>query len=123
MKKKALIIGSILVLLFIFIGQGFVAFYLGGKEEILKTAALINNMCNAKGSCPVTLEGWQGESGKLRKGPMLYMATPVPGSQNNEKSLTPHSFRLIYVMSFPADDWFEVQGGVGKNITSGWTGR
>jgi len=104
-------------------GQGFVAFYLGGKEEILKTATIINSLCNASGSCPVTLEGWQGESGKLRKGQMLYMTTPVSGSGNNETGLNPQSFRLIYVMSFPTDDWFEVQGGVGKNITSRWTGR
>ena len=123
MKKKTLIIGSILLLLFIFIGQGFVAFYLGGKEEILKTAAIINDACNAGGSCPATLEGWQGENGKLRKGQMLYMTTPVPGGGNNETSLKPQSFRLIYMMSFPTDDWFEVQGGVGRKVTSGWTGR
>lgn len=123
MKKKILIISSILILLFIFIGQGFVAFYLGGKEEILKTAAIINNLCNASNSCPVALEGWHGENGKLRKGQMLYMTTPIPGSGNNETNLQPQSFRLIYVMSFPTDDWFEVQGGVGKKITSGWTGR
>jgi hypothetical protein len=54
---------------------------------------------------------------------MLYMTTPLPGSEHNEMSRKPQSFRLIYVMTFPTDDWFEVQGGVGKKVTSGWTGR
>lgn len=120
---KTLIISSILLILYLFIGHGFVEFYFGGKKEILQTATLINNLCNANGSCPLLLEGWEGENGKLRKGRMLYIPTPIPGSENNEQSIKPQSFRLIYVMPFPPDDWFEVQGGVGKKITSGWTGR
>lgn len=127
MKKKTVVktltIGSILLMLCLFIGQGIVEFYFSGKKEILQTAALINDLCNANGSCPVMLERWEGENGRLRKGRMLYMTTPIPGSENNEKSLKPQSFRLIYVMTFPPDDWFEVQGGVGKKVTSGWTGR
>lgn len=118
--RTLLIISSILLILFLFIGHGFVDFYFGGKKEILQTATLINDMCNANGSCPLSLEGWEGENGKLRKGPMLYITTPIPGS---EKSLKPQSFKLIYVMAFPPDDWFEVQGGVGKKVTSSWTGR
>ena len=120
---KTLTIGSILFLLCLFIGQGIIEFYFSGKKEILQTAALINNLCNDNGSCPLVLESWEGENGRLRKGRMLYIATPLPGSENNEKSLKPQSFRLIYVMTFPADDWFEVQGGIGKIVTSGWTGR
>ncbi|MRR57067.1 MAG: hypothetical protein EG824_02465 [Deltaproteobacteria bacterium] len=120
---KTLIISSILLMLYLFIGHDFVKFYFGGKKEILQTAALINDLCNASGSCPLMLESWEGENGRLRKGRMLYMTTPIPGSENNEKSLKPQSFRLIYVMNFPTDDWFEVQGGVGKKVTSGWTGR
>ncbi len=127
MKKKTivktLIIGSILLILYFFIGQGFVEFYFGGKKEILQTAVLINDLCNANGSCPLMLENWEGENGRLRKGRLLYIATPIQGSENNEKSLKPQSFKLIYVMTFPPDDWFEVQGGVGKKVTSGWTGR
>jgi len=120
---NTLIISSILLTMYLLIGHGFVEFYFGGKKEILQTAALINNLCNAKGSCPLMLESWEGENGRLRKGQMLYITTPIPGSENNEKSIKPQSFRLIYVMSFPTDDWFEVQGGVGKKVTSGWTGR
>jgi len=120
---KTLIMGSILLTLYLFIGHGFVEFYFDGKKEILQTANLINNLCNAKGSCPLMLESWEGENGRLRKGQMLYITTPIPGSENNEKSIKPQSFRLIYVMSFPTDDWFEVQGGVGRKVTSGWTGR
>lgn len=120
---NTLIIGSILLILYFFIGHGFVKFYFGGKKEILQTAALINNLCNESGSCPLMLENWEAENGKLRKGRILYITTPIPGNENNEKSLKPQSFRLIYVMNFPTDDWFEVQGGVGKKVTSGWTGR
>lgn len=120
---KTLIMGSILLTLYLFIGHGFVEFYFYGKKEILQTANLINKLCNAKGSCPLMLESWEGENGRLRKGQMLYITTPMPGSENNEKSIKPQSFRLIYVMSFPTDDWFEVQGGVGRKVTSGWTGR
>lgn len=127
MKKKTvvktLIIGTILLIFYLFIGHGFVEFYFGGKKEILQTAALINKLCNANGSCPLTLVNWEGENGRLRKGRNLYIATPIPGSENNEKSLKPQSFKLIYVMAFPPDDWFEVQGGVGKKVTSGWSGR
>jgi len=119
---NTLIISSILLTLYLFIGHGFVRFYFNGKNEILQTAAFINDLCNASGSCPLILENWEGENGRLRKGPMLYIAAPVPGSENNEKSLKSQSFRLIYVMNFLPDDWFEVQGGVGKKITSGWTG-
>ena len=120
---NTLIISSILLFLYLFIGHGFVEFYFGGKNEILQAAARINRLCNDHGSCPLVIEGWEGENGKLRKSRMLYVATPTPGRENNEKSLNPQSFRLIYVMTFPPDDWFEVQGGVGKTVTSGWTGR
>ena len=120
---RSLIIGSILFTFYLFIGHGFVEFYFSGKKEILKNASIINNLCNANGSCPLILESWQGENGRLRKGQMLYMTAPLPGSEHNEKSLKPQSFRLIYVMPFLTDDWFEAQGGVGMQVTSGWTGR
>ena len=127
MKKKTvartLVIGSVLLLVYLFAAQGLVEFYFGGKIEILQAAELINNLCNADGSCPLKLEGWQAENGRLRKGRLLYIPAPVPGSETAEKSRKPQAFRLIYEMPFPADDWFEVQGGVGKKVTSGWTGR
>lgn len=120
---KTLTIGSVLFMLCLFIGQGIVEFYFSGKKEMLQMAALVNNLCNDNGSCPLLLESWEGENGRLRKGRMLYMTTPIHGSEKNEKSLKPQSFKMIYVMAFPPDDWFEVQGGVGKEVTSGWTGR
>lgn len=127
MKRKTavntLIICSVFLVLYLFVGHGFVKFYSGGKKEILQTASHINDLCNASGSCPSMLEGWQGENGRLRKGQMLYIPAPAPESGNSEKSPKPQSFRLIYMMSFPTDDWFEAQGGVGKKVTSGWTGR
>lgn len=127
MKRKTvvntLIISSILLITYIFIGHGFVEFYFGGKKDILQTAAFINDQCNANGSCPLTLENWRGENGRLRNGQKMYIVNPSPAGDNNQDSLKPKSFRLIYVMAFPPDDWFEVQGGVGKNVTSGWTGR
>jgi hypothetical protein len=127
MKMKTvvntLMISSILLFLYLFIGQGIVEFYFSGKKEILQTAALINNLCNDHGSCPLVIESWEGENGRLRKGRMMYVAVRPPGSEKNEKNVNPQSFKLIYVMTFPPDDWFEVQGGVGKTVTSGWTGR
>jgi len=127
MKKKTVVktltMGSILLLFCLFMGQGIVEFYFSGKKELLQTAALINDLCNANGSCPLMLESWDGENGRLRKGRMLYMTTPVPGSENDGKRLKPQTFRLIYVMAFPPDDWYEVHGGVGKKVISGWTGR
>lgn len=127
MKMKTvvntLIISSILLILYIFVGHDFVEFYFGGKKDILQTAAHINDQCNANGSCPLTLENWSGEKGRLKSGRKMYITIPDPVNENNENSLKPKSFRLIYVMTFPPDDWFEVQGGVGKNVTSGWTGR
>lgn len=127
MKKKTvvrtLVIGSVLLMVYLFVAQGLVEFYLGGKKEMLQAADLINNLCSADGSCPLVLEGWEGENGRLRKGRLLYIPAPGPGSENTEKSPKPQAFRLIYVMTFPSDDWFEVQGGVGKKVTAGWTGR
>lgn len=120
---NTLIVSSILLMFYVFIGHGFVKFYFSGKKEMLQTAALINDLCNASGTCPLMLESWEGENGRLRKGQILYVTTPITGSENNDKSPKPQSFRLIYVMTFPPDDWFEVQGGVGKKVTSGWTGR
>lgn len=120
---NTLIISSILLTVYFLTGHNFVEFYWGGRNEILQTGTLISNLCNARGSCPLMLEGWEGENGRLRKGRMLYIAAPIPGGENNEKGLKPQSFRLIYVMPFPPDDWFEVQGGVGKKVTSGWTSR
>jgi len=120
---NTLVIGSILLMVYFFVGHGFAKFYFSGKKEILQTAAQINGLCNARGACPVMLDNWKGENGRLRMGQMLYMTTPLPGSEINEMSRKPQAFRLIYVMSFPTDDWFEVQGGVGKKVTSGWAGR
>jgi len=117
------IISFILLILYLFIGHGFVEFFFCGKKEIQQTAAFINNTCNANGSCPLMIESWEGKNGRLKKGRMLYITTPIPVSENNGKSPVPQSFRLIYVMPLLTDDWFEVQGGVGKKVTSGWTGR
>ena len=117
------VVGSILLILYAFIGHAFVEFYFGGKTEILNAGVQFNNLCNANGACPLTLEGWKGENGRLNKGRMLYIVPRVQGSEDNEKNTKPQTFKLIYRMAFPPDTWFEVQGGVGKNVTSGWTGR
>lgn len=127
MKAKAirntLVVGSLLLVLYVFVGHGFVEFFIGGKDKIIKTADHINNLCNTNGSCPLTLDGWTGDNGRLRKGQMLYIATQAHLNDHAEMSHKPQSFKLVYVMAFPQDDWFEVQGGVGKTVTSGWTGR
>ena len=43
----------------------------------------------------------------------------VADSAESKQSQT---FKLVYCFFMP-DNWFEVQGGVGKKVTSGWTGR
>lgn len=100
-------------------------FYLGGKTEILEVAARINKLCNDNGACPVTLEGWE-ESGRgsttQRQNNMLYFKTSGESSKDGNKSKASDEFRLVYRF-FEPDHWFEVDGGVGKTITSGWKSR
>lgn len=121
--RNTLIAGSILLAIYVLVGHGFVEYFLNGKDEMIKTADQINNLCNANGSCPLTLEGWSGENGRLRKGQMLYIAAQAQENEIEGMSHKPQSFKLVYVMSVPQDDWFEVQGGVGRSVTSGWAGR
>ncbi len=124
MKKimNILIGGFILLILYFFAGHDFVKFYSGGQAEIIETAAHINELCDTNGSCPTTLEGfqkWDSGSGELSKGNMLYFVTPGEGGKDDDKGIKHKEFRLIYRFFMP-DKWFEVQGGVGKNLTSGW---
>ena len=129
MKMKTLIntliIASILLILYFFVGHDFVKFFFGGKTEILEAAEHINKLCNANGSCPKTLEGWQvrgSGSKRLFKGNMIYFVTPGAGSKDSGKSEKYQDFRLVYRFFLP-DDWFEAQVGVGKKVTSGWESR
>jgi hypothetical protein len=129
MKKKSivniLIISSILLILYFFVGHDFVKFYVGGKAEILNTAAEINKQCNADGACPTSLEGWQvrrDEPLMLSKGNMLYFVTTDKEDKDGDKGMKNQSFKLVYRFFMP-DDWFEVQGGVGKQVISGWKSR
>ncbi|MDZ4163489.1 MAG: hypothetical protein U1C55_00010 [Smithellaceae bacterium] len=128
MKRKSvvntLIIGSILLMFYVFAGHDFFKFYFSGKEEIIEAGEHINKICNANGSCPTTMERWQkSDSGNhLLKGNMLYyvdFGQEIKGSSKMGKNQT---FKIVYSFFMP-DDWFEVQGGVGKKVTSGWTGR
>jgi hypothetical protein len=129
MKKKTvlntLIIGSIFLILYFFVGHDFVKFYFGGKTKILEAAAHINKLCNANGSCPTTLEGWQvwkDGSETLFKDNMLYFVKPDEESKDNDKNKEYRSFRLAYRFFMP-DHWFEAQGGVDRQVTSGWKSR
>jgi hypothetical protein len=129
MKKKAvvntLIIGSILLILYPFVGHDFVKFYCGGKTEILEAGTHINKLCNADGSCPEILEGWQvwiSGSKTLFKDNMMYYVTPGEAGKQNDNGKKHQEFRLVYRFFMP-DHWFEVQGGVGKQVTSGWKSR
>ena len=129
MKKKtvlnALLIGSILLICYYFAGHHFATFYFGGKTAMLETAAHINKLCNTNGTCPTTLEGWQvrrNGSETLFKDNMLYFVTSGEGGKDSDQRKKHQSFRLVYRFLIP-DDWFEVQGGVGKKVTSGWKSR
>jgi hypothetical protein len=119
-----LIVGFILFLLYLFLGQGSTEFNSGGKKEILESGARINELCNTNGSCPTTLEGWEkwGSGVELSKGNMLYFVTPTEEGEGKDKIKKFQEFRLVYRFFMP-DKWFEVQGGVGKKVTSGWKNR
>lgn len=120
MKMKsagnALIVGSILLILYVFIGHDFVKFHLGGKTEMLELAEQISRQCNAEKACPPSLPGWQpyGNSA-LARGNMLYFLNTESGDQHQ-------SFRLVYRFSMP-DDWFEAEGGVDRQVSAGWKSR
>lgn len=121
MKMKsvgnALIVGSILLIAYVFAGHDYVSFYLGGKAELLEAAESINRQCAANGACPTELPGWQpwGDGRALAKGNMLYFASKEAGDK-------PQTFRLVYRFFMP-DDWFEAAGGVDKPVTAGWKSR
>ncbi len=122
---NTLIIGSIILILYAVVGHGFVIFYFKGKTEILETAEQINELCNANGSCPTNPLGWQvGEYGRKVpfKNSMLYIADPNEVSNDSHNSKKYLTFRLVYQFFMP-DHWFEVQGGVNKEITSDWQSR
>ncbi len=114
---NTIIIGAIVLLLYSIVGHDFVKFYLGGQAEILETAANINKLCNDAGTCPAQLEGWQpqGDGGMLSNGNLLYLPLPIDG---NDKGKTHQAFKLIYRFFLP--EWFEVQGGVNRELTTEW---
>lgn len=120
-----LIIASVVMLAYLFVGNGFTEFYFGGKTEMLEVAKRVNKLCNDNGSCPASLEGWQARGSKavpLVNGNMLYFVIADENSSHGAKSKEYKGFRLIYSFFMP-DDWFEVEGGVGKPISSGWKSR
>lgn len=122
---NGLIVGAIALVLYAFAGHDFVKFYLGGKSEMVASAMQINMQCNAQRACPTTLEQWQvrGTGGAtLFKGNMLYFVTPGEGGAESEQGMGHQGFRLVYRFFMP-DSWFEVQGGVGRQVTSGWKSR
>jgi len=53
---------------------------------------------------------------------MLYFVDADEESTDGVARKQQQTFRLVYRFSLP-DDWYEVRGGVGKNITAGWAGR
>ena len=119
---NSLIIGSILLILYVFAGHSFVKFYTGGKADILEAGVQINKLCNSNGACPTTMDGWQpsfSNSDMLYKDNMVYFVSSDEGVDKGKKYQT---FRLVYRFIMP-DDWFEVQGGVGKSVTSDWKSR
>lgn len=118
---NVLIIGSICLILYFFMGRNYVNF---NETEILETAASINKQCNENGACPETLEGWKiwrsGEKTLIKNG-MLYYISSGDGDKGADKSKDRNAFRLVYGLGL--DDWFEAQGGVGKKVTSGMRSR
>lgn len=121
--KNIVIIGSIFLIFYAMVGSQLVNFYFWGKKSILSTGEEINNLCNEQGVCPKKLIGWHEErAGLLRKDSMLYFYSTDKDSEVKDDNLGPQTFRIVYEMPL-TDNWFEVQGGVGKEITSGWESR
>jgi len=105
------------------IGSQFVDFYFGGKESILSAGEEINKLCNEQGACPQKLIGWNKErDGLLRKGSMLYFFSTDKNFEEKDDNSGPQTFKIVYVMTMP-DNWFEVRGGVGRELASGWESR
>lgn len=122
---NGLIVGTIVLILYAFAGHDFVKFHLGGKSEMVAEAKSINALCNAQGSCPASLDAWQASSTggeALFKGNMVYFVTTEEGPADSEQGRQRQRFRLVYRFFMP-DSWFEVRGGVGMQVTSGWSNR
>lgn len=121
---KILIISATLLVVYIFAGHDVVSFYAGGKAEILEAGNRINALCNAHGACPSTLEGWEKSSAgaSLSQGRMLYFVDSGEDGTDGGARKNHQSFKLVYRFSVP-DDWYEVKGGVGKQVAAGWAGR
>lgn len=121
---KLLMIVAALLLVYVFAGHDIVRFYAGGKAEILEAGNQINALCNAYGACPTTLDGWETSAAgtSLAKGAMLYFVDAGEGGKGNGIGKKNQTFKLVYRFIMP-DDWYEVKGGVGKQVTAGWTGR
>ena len=116
---NTIVIGAIIILLYTLVGHDVVKFYLGGKTELLETAANINKLCNEIKSCPNNPEGWQswGTGNMFSNNNMLYLSFPHEGGAGKPRQ----SFKLIYRFFVP--EWFEVQGGVGRELTTAWISR
>jgi len=124
-NKNILIICSFLLVLYFVIGHGFIKFYLGGKAETLNAAEHINKQCNTNGSCPVSLEEWQAQtsgSERLLNDNIQYHVASERGINGRDMNKKNQTFTLTYGFFIP-DHWFEVQGGVGKKVTSSWKSR
>lgn len=120
-----LIIGAILLIIYSVAGHGYVKFYFGGKADLIEAASNFNKICSANGSCPTAFEGWNKRgrvSDTLFKDNMVYFPATGEETGDSVKDKAPQSFRLVYGFFMP-DHWFEVQGGVGKQISSGWKSR
>lgn len=121
--RNILIVGTVFLIFYAMAGSQLAGFYFGGKKAILAAGEEINKLCNEQGACPQTLSGWREQrEGLLRKDSMLYFLPAEKPGDGNKGKPGPQSFRIVYSMPMP-DNWFEVQGGVGKKVSSGWKSR
>lgn len=122
---NGLIVALIVLILYAIAGHDFVKFYFGGKSEMVAEAHSLNALCNAQGACPVVLDSWHAggtRGGALFKGNLAYFVISGEGPAGGGQSTERQGFRLVYRFFMP-DSWYEVQGGVGRQITSGWRSR
>ena len=121
---NALILGSMLIIVYAVVLHGYVKFYLGGKSEINAAGEHINRLCHANAACPTALEGWQiprTGSATLSRHNMLYFVESGKEDLNRD-TVRSDTFRLVYPF-FAPDHWYEIQGGVDRAVTSGWKSR
>ena len=117
MKKRknivltTLFIGLMITIPLVMWGGPLMKLYVfGEKTEMIETAEHINALCNANGSCPETLEGWEGFDRWNKRDNVRHHAYRRGQGEHTDEPKAYHAFRLLYFVPIP-DHKFMVRGG------------